>query len=137
MARKSPAEVAQLLGPPDTSVGVQTGQHPTYTYRGGTVQVVYVAGRANWIKIYGLKHLEFSREALSKLGLSPRKPTYTNPGRVLSWSNLPNLREVSLYRDDQSGVSSLLVCVETTSDPANRPERPSRAWTSLRALLSA
>jgi hypothetical protein len=137
IARKSASQVAQLLGPPDPVGAPSPGHQPTHSYRGGTVQVVYVDGKAAWIRLYNLRNADFSPEILPKLGLPARKPTHVSAGHAIGWSNLPNLREVSLYRDQRAGVSWLLICVQAGSPSPARPERRSGGWSSLRELLSA
>ena len=44
-------------------------------YKRGTVEVVYIEGRASWIKLYNTSGMRFSERSLSKLGLTSRKPT--------------------------------------------------------------
>ena len=114
IARKSAAIVQQILGRPDKSSGTYLGGKVKQTYRRGAVEVVYVDGKAAWIKLYDTRGLPFGREALPKLGLPPKKPTYVNHDRVMSWGNISNLREVSLYAGN-GGVSYVLVCVESAA----------------------
>ena len=52
-------------------------------------------------------------DVLPKLGLPSAKPTYVNSSHVMSWSNLANLKEVSIYAGEDGAVSSILICVET------------------------
>lgn len=117
LAGRSEAEVAAHLGPPDSDVPSTDPTRRKLTYVGGKVEVVFVDGKAGWIKLYGTGDLPFSIEALSKLGLPVKPPTYVNVGHVISWQNLPPLREVSLYGGGPHGsVSSVLVCVETHTE---------------------
>jgi len=111
IALKSPEEVARVLGPPDRSNGAQLSANVRNRYQRGAVEVVFVEGRASWIKLYNTRHLRFSAEILPKLGLPIAKPTYVNSSHVMSWSNLPNLKEVSVYSGENGAVSSILICV--------------------------
>jgi hypothetical protein len=112
IARKSAEDVSKILGRPDKSGGTYMGGKLKQTYRHGAVEVVFVDGEAHWIKLHDTRGLPFGRDALAKLGLPDRKPTYVNRDRVMSWGNISNLKEVSLYAGN-GGVSFVLVCVES------------------------
>jgi hypothetical protein len=113
IARRSPEEVARILGPPERSNGASLSANVRNVYHGGTIEIVFVEGQASWIKLYNTRRLPFSQQILSKLGLPPAKPTYVNANHVMSWSNLPNLKEVSVYAGESGTVSSVLVCVQS------------------------
>ena len=115
IARKTAAEVERVLGRPDKSSSTWLGGKVKQTYHRGAVEVVFVDGRAEWIKIFETRGLPFNQQALAKLGLPPRKPTYVNRDRVMSWGNICNLREVSLYSGGSDGVSYVLVCAHAGS----------------------
>jgi len=110
IALKSPAEVGALLGPPEANGDAQLGVNVRNRYKRGTVEVVFVEGKACWIKLYNPRSLSFSKESLPKLGLPAAKPTYVNSTHVMSWSNLANLKEVSMYGGANGFVSSVLIC---------------------------
>jgi hypothetical protein len=133
LAGRSEAEVADYLGLPDPGVGSTDPTRTKLCYRGGKVEVVFVEGKAGWIKLYGTGDLPFSKEALSKLGLPVKRPTYVNSQHVMSWHNVPHLREVSLYGGGpRESVSSVLVCVQTNSQSSSR--RPRISFPRLRAF---
>ncbi len=111
IAGKSPEDVEEILGRPDKSGGAYLGGKIKQTYRRGAVEVVFVDGRAEWIKLYDTRGLTFGKETLPKLGLPGQKPTYVNRDRVMSWGNIANLKEVSLYAGN-GGVSYVLVCAQ-------------------------
>ncbi len=114
LAGRSEAEVATYLGPPDPGATSTDPSRTKFSYCRGRVEVVFVDGMATWIKAYGRGDLPFSQAALTRLGLPMKRPTYRNGDHVLSWHNLPRLREVSLYGGGPHGtVSSVLVCVQT------------------------
>jgi hypothetical protein len=112
IALKSPVEVAAIIGPPETSGGVQPGADARLRYKRGSIEVIFVGGRACWIKLYNPRNLPFSKDSLTKLGLPRAKPTYVNSTHVMSWSNLANLKEVSIYGGESGSVSSVLICVQ-------------------------
>jgi hypothetical protein len=115
VAGKTEAEVARLLGPSERSDGVVVGDRVKHMYHGGTIEVVFVNGRADWIKLHEAFRLPFNGEALRKLGLPAAKPNYVNPTHVMSWNKLPNIKEVTLYAGPNGRVSSAIVCVRTRS----------------------
>jgi hypothetical protein len=136
LAGRSEAEVADYLGPPDPGMTSTDPTRRKLCYRGGKVEVVFVEGKAGWIKLYGTGDLPFSQQALSKLGLPVKRPTYVNSDHVMSWHNVLHLREVSLYGGGPRGsVSSVLVCVQADSQSSSRTSRrPRISFPRLRAL---
>jgi hypothetical protein len=138
IARRPEGEVSRFLGMPDAGTISAIGNSTKRTYQSGKVEVVYVDGEARWIKLYTSKELPFSRQALRKLGLPIRRPTYDNSPHVLSWHNIAQLKEVSLYGGGPSGsASSVLVCVETTQNGAGKAGPSRFSLPGLRALLQA
>jgi hypothetical protein len=135
LAGRSEAEVADHLGQPDPGMASSDATRTKRSYWGGRVEVVFVEGKAGWIKLYGSGDLPFSKEALSKLGLAVRRPTYVNSRHVMSWHNVPHLREVSLYGGGPRGsVSSVLVCVDANSQSSLGHRRwPRLSFPRLRA----
>jgi hypothetical protein len=143
VAHQSPEVVERVLGKPERTTGAIVSANQKVAYRGGKVEVVYIDGRASWIKLYDTRKLSFDQESLTRLGLPPKKPTYNNRNHVMSWSRICNLREVSFYSDSNGGVSSVLVCAnEPASTPASMKRRtlPTRSggsiWTKPIALSS-
>ena len=65
IALKSPVKVAAILGPPEHSGGVQPGADARHRYKGGSVEVIFVGGRACWIKLYNPRNLPFSKDSLT------------------------------------------------------------------------
>ena len=112
IARRSPEEVAVILGPPERNNGAQLSANVRNVYHRGAIEIVFVDGKASWIKLYNTRKLPFSKLILSKLGLPQAKPTYVNARHVMSWSNLANLQEVSVYAGENGTVSSVLICVQ-------------------------
>jgi hypothetical protein len=121
IARRTEDEVARHLGMPDPGVHSTSVHGTKRSYRGGKVEVVFIDGGARWIKLYTMRELPFSKAALAKLGLPLHRPTYDNSPHVLSWHNLPHLKEVSLYGGEPGGfATSVLVCVQTAAESGAR-----------------
>jgi hypothetical protein len=136
LAGRSEAEVADYLGSPDPGMGSTDPNRTKLSYWGGKVEVVFVDGKAGWIKLYTTGDLPFSKAALSKLGLPAKRPTYLNSHHVMSWHNIPHLREVSLYGGGPRGsASSVLVCVQTNpQSSSSKSRRPRISLPRLRAF---
>jgi len=138
LAGRSEAEIVAHLGPPASGMGTADLAHVKKSFCGGKVEVVFVEGHAGWIKLYATGDLPFSRDALAKLGLPIKRPTYVNGQHVISWDNLPHLREVSLYGGGPHGsVSSVLICVQTGAARAPAPRRWRMSFPGLTALRRA
>ena len=122
-----PREVVErILGRPEGTTGAMVSQHEKVAYRGGKVEVLYTDGRAKRITLFNPHGMLFSQQSLSKLGLPPKKPTYSNRKQVMSWSKICNLQEVTLYADSKGGVSSVMVRALSPSNvPQGMNRRPS------------
>lgn len=106
---QSREDVRTQLGEPTSCEEVKparVGPSPKCIYKGDTVEVVFIAGKADWITVGGLSELEFSDAALGSFGLSAAKPSFDSPN-VLRWTSLPGLHEVSLF-PGQGGKSDYL-----------------------------
>ena len=112
LARRTPAEVARVLGAPAASAENRHSRHQTLNYRNGDVQVVFVGGKAEWIKVNKAGGLKFSKDALTRLGLPRKRPTSMG-NDAISWDNINGVREVTMRSNGAGGVSSVLICMET------------------------
>lgn len=104
------------LGRPDRTTRTRVSLHPKHIYDHGKIEVIFVDGKADWIILYDTTGLTFDKRALPKLGLPVHRPTYTNRPRVMSWTNIANIQEVSLFGDGSGGVSYALIVVRTKQD---------------------
>ena len=79
-----PREVVErILGRPERTSGVMVSQHEKVVYRGGMIVVLYTDGKAKQITMYKPRGMAFSQQSLTKLGLPPKKPTYSNRNQVI------------------------------------------------------
>ena len=101
------------LGRPDRTTQTRVSLHPKHVYRGGKIEIVFVDGKADWIILYDTAGLTFDKWALPKLGLPVHRPTYTNRPSVISWTNIANIQEVSLFGNESGRVSYALIVVRT------------------------
>ncbi len=132
LARRTPDEVARVLGRPEASSESRHSRHQTLNYQNGDVLVVFTDGKAEWIKVNRAKGLMFSKDALTSLGLPRKRPTSIGED-AMSWNNIHGVREVTLRSNGAGGVSSVVICVETKK---NRPSKK-RSWLALIRLNPA
>lgn len=101
---RRPEAVEEVLGAGACEV---EGDGTRCAYRGGTVEVLFVDGLADWITLQDMSDATFSTEALQYLGLTPTQPTLGNE-HVLRWSNIEGLHQVAIF-PGQPGVSHAYV----------------------------
>jgi len=132
LARRTRDEVARVLGTPADSSDSRRSRHQTFSYQKGDVQVVFVDGQVNWIKLNKAKGLMFSKDTLTRLGLPPKRPTRIE-NDAMSWDNIHGVREVTVHSNGAGGVSSVLICVE---EKKNRPPKK-QSWAAVIRLKPA
>lgn len=94
IAGKDAKQVAQILG---SSKCAQTRYGPRCDYRNGGVEVVFIAGVADWITISNLEHVPFNADALNVIGLKKVQPASAMPA-VIRWDSVPGFLSVSLFK---------------------------------------
>ncbi len=132
LARRTPDEVARVLGRPAASSESRHSRHQTLNYQNGDVLVVFTDGKAEWIKVNKAKGLMFSKDTLTRLGLPPKRPTRIE-NDAMSWDNIHGVREVTVHSNGAGGVSSVLICVEAKK---NRPPKK-QSWAAVIRLKPA
>ena len=114
IANRTEREVQRVLGPPaQTTSGGRLQRHPRLSYRHGTVEIIFVDGRAECIVLHDTRALEFHQRSLAKLGLPVTKPSKTERGKVLRWDSIRGVREVAMYAGGRHGVSHVRISVHT------------------------
>ena len=108
---RSLAEVDTILGLPDHRESVnpyRVGSGFKCTYQSGKVEVVFFAGRADWITVNDLQEVEFSPRSIGRFGFPVLKPTDFSP-HLVRWRNLSGMREVVLWPGQDGRCHFLLV----------------------------
>lgn len=108
IAGKTPAEVETVLGSPSTRT---TAKHegrelPNYLYRGDSIDIRYVNGRAEWIDISGLQQLTFGPDVIRAFGIHDAPPPTQHTEHVIQWLDytVPGFRNVYIFPAAPSGV---------------------------------
>ena len=94
IAGKTQAEVAAVLGQPSTCENVEQGKK--CSYQPGKTDIVFIAGKADWITVNALDDVPYSKNALPFLGLKASTPSSANKF-VMRWSGVSNLIDVSIF----------------------------------------
>ena len=95
IATKSESEVSKYLGNPTSCGNSKYGKK--CQYKKGETEIIYINGKADWITIEGIDSVSFSKSALSALGLSEAKPSFSN-NFTLRWNYIQGMREVSIFK---------------------------------------
>lgn len=94
IAGKSPAEVSAVLGNPTSCETIKQGQKCFFD-TGGT-EVVFIAGKADWITVEALDDAPYSADALPLLGFEKTNPSFSDEN-VMRWNNVHGFREISIF----------------------------------------
>jgi hypothetical protein len=115
IAGKSPSEVAKILGSPTSTETVKPSGTPCpcpkQSYRDGKIEIVFIAGKADWITINGLNNAPYSSETLTLFGIEQKPASFSNDS-VMRWENIPGLSEVSIF-PAQGGVDYVYIKTAT------------------------
>jgi hypothetical protein len=109
IAHKSPEQVQRLLGPPAQTAAAARGIGSKHTYRGGTVEVVFIDDQADRIVVHDTRGLSLDARSLAKLGLPVTKPTHVARGHSLSWENIRGVRQLTMFAGGTRPVSHVLI----------------------------
>lgn len=80
-------------------------------YNAGRVEIIYIAGKADWITVNGLEQIPFNDAGIARLGFSQKPPSFHSP-TVMRWNSLPGVLEVSIFKG-QTGTDYAYVKVAT------------------------
>ena len=94
IAGKSQKEVQAVLGAPDATEKTKYG--PKLNYKGDTIEVVFIQGKADWITFTPKEIVPFTKDSLSVLGLPPKEPTFSN-ANVIRWEPSGSFVSVSMF----------------------------------------
>lgn len=70
-------------------------------YRNEEIEITYVDGKPNWIKVNNLHTYQFNKDVLSAVGLKPVKPDIKIIF-LMKWYNIQGFREVVAHRTGSS-----------------------------------
>ena len=93
IAGRSMEELRALLGPPERCEASRYSSRCTYAP--GRTEVVFIAGKADWITVNELGETPFKPAALGRLGLPASTPLLSSEAQ-LGWKDVAGLKEVSL-----------------------------------------
>ncbi len=95
IAGKTQSQVSRYLGLPISCSG--SGNGLKCRYDRGQTEIIYFEGKADWITVHGIDHLEFNSDAVTYLGLAARKPD-SEDGDSMEWNNIDGLFYLSLIK---------------------------------------
>lgn len=120
IAGKNKAEVDKVLG---KSEKVETFSASSTTckntpcekvyYQKDKYEIVFINGKADWITINDLSQYDLKEENIEILGLPLTEPDFKNPQNVITWKNIENINEVSIFNDGSGKISYAYIKVAT------------------------
>lgn len=122
IAGKSPNEVEQVLGKPTEAAQtrpVEGQRYPEFQYRNGSVNVVYIDGKADWIflSLHDRQGslVELSDDVLAALGLPRAEPIEVMGvnGGILRWTNYAGYREIVAVAHPTGGAAGVHIAIKT------------------------
>lgn len=102
-------EVEKLLGPPTETAKTEKG--PKRIYKEGSIEVVYINEKADWITVTPTKKIPFTKDALKELGLEVTPPTFSNE-HVMRWESLKDYQSISIF-PGPNGIDYIYVMTKT------------------------
>ena len=101
IAGKSKPEIKTIFGEPNECEPSKYGEKCRYIKT--HTEIVYIDGKADWITV-GFDGVPFVRNAITKLGLDEKTPTFENDDTI-RWEGINGLLEVSLHLGQGGKVS--------------------------------
>lgn len=101
IAGKSLAEVSAILGEPNSCETIKYGRK--CFYKVAETEVVFIAGKADWITVNALDKVPYSTDALPLLGFEKRNPSFSNEN-VIHWENIPGFLEVNINPGEAGSI---------------------------------
>lgn len=66
-------------------------------YNDGHIEIVYIAGKADWITVNSLEKIPFTDTVITRLCFGQKAPSFRSP-MVMYWNGLPGVVEVSVFK---------------------------------------
>lgn len=100
LINKTPTEVVEILGEPDTSYYEQVlaKSFLVHRYKKHDIEVQYLKGKSNDIIINEPLPVKFDPESLKHFGLKPIEPTVSREKGMLKWKNYSGLKTINFYK---------------------------------------
>lgn len=105
IAGKSQAEVSTVLGNPTSCETIKQGRKCLFDT--GETEVVFIAGKADWISVEALDDAPYSADALPLLGFKKTNPSFSDEN-VIRWNSIHGFHEISIF-PGQSGIDYALI----------------------------
>ncbi|MEZ0372543.1 MAG: hypothetical protein ACAI44_25855 [Candidatus Sericytochromatia bacterium] len=101
IAGKTPGEVRRILGPPVQVLkirppGTDCDPCDKAFYRKGTIDIVYIHGRAAWIAVTHLQAYRHEPATLARFGLPVARPSSNGDG-MIEWDKIPGYLWIRLF----------------------------------------
>lgn len=109
IAGRSMKQVAEQLKATPTCAKNKRGTK--CDYNDGSVEIVYIDGKADWITVNSLEQVPFTDTAIARLGFGQKAPSFRSP-MVMRWNGLPGVVEVSVFKG-QTGSDYAYIKVKT------------------------
>ncbi|MDB4509322.1 hypothetical protein N9067_04175 [Akkermansiaceae bacterium] len=92
---KTQPEVARILG--EASGSESTKHGPKKIYKNGAIEIVFIAGKADWITISDLQDIPFSPSCLEAFGLKKSKPSHAS-AIVIRWTEIKGMKSLTVFK---------------------------------------
>lgn len=112
---KTPDEIESILGKPEKIEKVSPNNTPCKEsscnknfYKEGTLEIVFINNKADWITINNLRLYGFDEGILNFLGLSTKQPSNKNQN-FIRWQNLENIKEINVYNNGNNNIDYIYI----------------------------
>lgn len=120
IAGKNKTEVDKVLGKSEKVETFSASSTPCKNipcekvyYQKDKYEIVFINGKADWITINDLSQYDLKEENIEILGLPLTDPDFKNPQNVITWKNIENINEVSIFNDGSGKISYAYIKVST------------------------
>ena len=120
IAGKNKTEVDKVLGKSEKVETFSASNTPCKNtpcekvyYQKDKYEIVFINGKADWITINDLSQYDLKEENIEILGLSLTETDLKNPQNVITWKNIENINEISIFNDGSGKISYAYIKVAT------------------------